>query len=125
VAEVEVDLPPLEAAATLALSLADVSANSLQGGQRNPVDDALAGPDGHRFARVAATETEPEGLRLKTVAELEAEHIRFALEFYGWNITRTAAGLDIDRRTLHRQLEKLGLRRPPVPDTGRAEPARY
>ena len=65
------------------------------GGPAAPNDRA-----GERGARPAAG----------TLAEVERQAIAAALERCGHNLTRTAATLRIDRKTLHRKLEKHGLR---------------
>ncbi|MBD3336496.1 MAG: sigma-54-dependent Fis family transcriptional regulator, partial [Candidatus Eisenbacteria bacterium] len=38
--------------------------------------------------------------------------LREALERWGWNITRAAEELEIDRATLHRRTRRLGIQRP-------------
>jgi transcriptional regulator of acetoin/glycerol metabolism len=48
---------------------------------------------------------------LEVVAE---EHMLTALKFFGWNITRAAKALEIDRRTLYRAMQKNGWKRPNV-----------
>jgi len=42
---------------------------------------------------------------------LEKAHIKNLLEQMGWNITRTAEVLGIDRATLYHKIEKYGLRK--------------
>jgi transcriptional regulator of acetoin/glycerol metabolism len=41
----------------------------------------------------------------------EADAIRKALESAGWNVTRAAASLGIDRTNLHRKMRKYGISR--------------
>jgi DNA-binding NtrC family response regulator len=54
---------------------------------------------------------------LKTVPEdqsleaMERAHIENILEQMGWNITRSAEMLGIDRATLYHKIEKYGLRK--------------
>lgn len=52
------------------------------------------------------------GTRNTTLAEIEKEHILQTLESHGWNITRSAEQLGIDRVTLYNKIEKYGLKRP-------------
>jgi two-component system response regulator HydG len=52
----------------------------------------------------------PDGKRLEDV---ECEHIKNILHETGWNITKSAAILDIDRVTLYHKIEKFGLKREP------------
>jgi transcriptional regulator with PAS, ATPase and Fis domain len=49
-----------------------------------------------------------EGKRLEDV---ERQHILGILQETGWNVTRSAAVLDIDRVTLYHKIEKYGLKR--------------
>ena len=53
-------------------------------------------------------EETPEGRSLEAV---EKVHIKKLLEEMGWNITRTAEVLGIDRVTLYNKIEKYGLRK--------------
>jgi len=53
-------------------------------------------------------EAVPEGQSLEAV---EKAHIKNLLEQMGWNITRTAEVLGIDRATLYNKIEKYGLRK--------------
>jgi DNA-binding NtrC family response regulator len=50
----------------------------------------------------------PEDRSLEAV---EKTHIKSLLEEMGWNITRTAEVLKIDRVTLYNKIEKYGLRK--------------
>jgi DNA-binding NtrC family response regulator len=43
--------------------------------------------------------------------EVEREYIRSKLAEYGWNITRTAQALGIERTNLHKKIKQLGIRR--------------
>ncbi|PLX32034.1 MAG: Fis family transcriptional regulator [Ignavibacteria bacterium] len=47
-----------------------------------------------------------------SLAEVERRHIQHMLESNGWNISRTAEKLSIDRATLYHKIEKYGLKRP-------------
>ncbi len=51
-----------------------------------------------------------EGKRLE---DMERRHIEQILKETGWNISRSAAVLDIDRVTLYHKIEKYGLKREP------------
>ena len=46
---------------------------------------------------------------VRTLAEMEAEHIRRALIRYDWRVSETARRLGIGRSTLYRKMEELGL----------------
>jgi DNA-binding NtrC family response regulator len=53
-----------------------------------------------------------DGMSLKDVRdEVEREYIRDKLNEYGWNITRTAQILGIERTNLHKKIKQLGLKR--------------
>jgi DNA-binding NtrC family response regulator len=56
------------------------------------------------------TPSRPEGRRLE---DIERRHIQEVLDETGWNISRSAAILDIDRVTLYHKIEKFGLKRTP------------
>ena len=56
----------------------------------------------------AAMGTANEGRRLEDV---EQRHIEQVLRENGWNVSRSAAVLDIDRVTLYHKIEKFGLKR--------------
>lgn len=47
----------------------------------------------------------------ESLAEIEKNHIIYILEKTGWNITRSAETLGIDRVTLYNKIEKYGLRK--------------
>jgi transcriptional regulator with PAS, ATPase and Fis domain len=47
---------------------------------------------------------------LESLEDLEKEHIQKILDKYGWNISRTAKALDIDRVTLYNKISKFGLK---------------
>jgi two-component system response regulator HydG len=49
-----------------------------------------------------------EGKRLE---DIEQRHIEQVLRENGWNVSRSAAVLDIDRVTLYHKIEKFGLKR--------------
>jgi len=53
--------------------------------------------------------TEPAGGR--TLEDIERAHIERVLEETGWNLSRTARILDIDRTTLYHKLRRYGLKR--------------
>ena len=53
-----------------------------------------------------------EPVTIRTLAEVEAAHIRAVHKQLGGNMSRTAAALGIDRRTLYRKATELGLHRP-------------
>jgi two-component system, NtrC family, response regulator HydG len=50
----------------------------------------------------------------KTLEDIEKAHILRTLEQYGWNRTRAAEALDIDRVTLHHKIKKYGWSKQPV-----------
>ena len=50
----------------------------------------------------------------KSLDEIEKAHILRILETVGWNQTRAAEILDIDRVTLHHKLKKYGWSKPTV-----------
>ena len=52
--------------------------------------------------------TAREGKRLE---DIEHRHIEAVLRKTGWNVSRSAAVLDIDRVTLYHKIEKYGLKR--------------
>jgi two-component system, NtrC family, response regulator HydG len=54
------------------------------------------------------TPAQPTGNRLE---DIERHHIDRILRESGWNVTRSAAVLDIDRVTLYHKIEKYGLKR--------------
>jgi len=58
--------------------------------------------------------TVPNGLGRKTLEEIEKAHILRVLEECGWNQTRAATILEIDRVTLHHKLKRYGWSRPSV-----------
>jgi DNA-binding NtrC family response regulator len=47
-----------------------------------------------------------------SLAEAEKQHIQAVLEASGWNITRAARALDVDRVTLYHKIRRYGLARP-------------
>jgi DNA-binding NtrC family response regulator len=47
-----------------------------------------------------------------SLSSMEKIHIARILEKYGWNITRSAEALDIDRVTLYSKISKFGLKKP-------------
>jgi len=64
----------------------------------------------------------PRGLPVTTdesLADLERRHVAAVLESTGWNITRTAEILQVDRVTVYNKIKKYGLRKPePAPARG-------
>jgi DNA-binding NtrC family response regulator len=53
-----------------------------------------------------------DGMSLKDVRdEVEREYICSKLAEYGWNITRTAQALGIERTNLHKKIKQLGIKR--------------
>ena len=53
-----------------------------------------------------------EGMSLKDVRdEVERQYIRTKLTEHGWNITRTAEALGIERTNLHKKIKQLGVKR--------------
>ncbi|MGA9121493.1 MAG: sigma-54 dependent transcriptional regulator [Bacteroidota bacterium] len=63
----------------------------------------------HLPVQAAVTST-AEGKRLE---DMERRHIEMVLRETGWNISRSASILDIDRVTLYHKIEKYGLKRTP------------
>jgi transcriptional regulator with PAS, ATPase and Fis domain len=64
----------------------------------------------------------PRGLPVTTdesLADLERRHVAAVLESTGWNVTRTAEVLQVDRVTVYNKIKKYGLRKPePAPARG-------
>jgi DNA-binding NtrC family response regulator len=54
---------------------------------------------------------ETEGPHGDSLAEMERAHVATILERTGWNITRSAEVLKIDRVTLYNKIKKYGLRK--------------
>ncbi|HSA24293.1 MAG TPA: sigma-54 dependent transcriptional regulator, partial [Myxococcota bacterium] len=53
-----------------------------------------------------------DGMSLKDVRDdVEREYIRSKLDEYGWNITKTAEKLGIERTNLHKKIKQLNLKR--------------
>jgi len=46
-----------------------------------------------------------------SLADMEIKHIRASLDNCGWNISRTARQLGIDRGTLSRKIQRYGIKR--------------
>jgi DNA-binding NtrC family response regulator len=63
----------------------------------------------HLVLDVPPDEPAPTDPDVLTLAEVEAAHIRFALESCGWRISETARRLGIGRSTLYRKMSELGL----------------
>jgi DNA-binding NtrC family response regulator len=53
-----------------------------------------------------------EERELPSLAEIEREHIFRALTGTGWNVSKTAKILEVDRVTLYNKIKKYGLKRP-------------
>lgn len=60
--------------------------------------------DGSNYLRVLGENSE-----VKTLSEIEAELIEYALEFYEWRISEVARRLKIGRSTLYRKMSEFGL----------------
>jgi DNA-binding NtrC family response regulator len=77
--------------------------------------DAIAAsdvPDGIAASNRSLDTRRFDGMSLKDVRdEVEREYIRSRLEEYGWNITRTAEVLGIERTNLHKKIKQLGVKR--------------
>ena len=56
--------------------------------------------------------TTPVSVAGKRLEDVECEHVRRILDENGWNISRSARVLQIDRATLYHKIEKCNLRRP-------------
>jgi len=53
-----------------------------------------------------------DGMSLRQVRdEVEREYIRSKLDAYGWNITRSAEALGIERTNLHKKIKQLGVKK--------------
>ncbi len=53
-----------------------------------------------------------DGMSLKDLRdEVEREYIHLKLDEYGWNITRTAEALGIERTNLHKKIKQLGVKK--------------
>jgi DNA-binding NtrC family response regulator len=50
--------------------------------------------------------------QLRSLSAMERDHIAVVLQEMGWNISRAAAILDVDRGTLYAKIKKYGLQRP-------------
>ncbi len=61
-----------------------------------------------QLSRVA----DENGIDGDSLSSMEKVHIARILEKYGWNITRSAEALDIDRVTLYSKISKYGLKKP-------------
>jgi DNA-binding NtrC family response regulator len=59
------------------------------------------------------TETTSAGPTPGSLAEAERAHVQSVLEASGWNITRAARVLDVDRVTLYNKIRKYELKKPP------------
>ena len=61
---------------------------------------------------VSASLAGPAGLPARTLAQIEREAVRAALESTGWNYGRACRALGISRPTLRRKVARYGLTRP-------------
>jgi len=80
------------------------------GGAEHPVDRAPASPPGG----IDVTKFGDKSLR-EFREEIETEFIRHKLSEFGWNISRTAQALGIERTNLHKKLRALGIKRESQP----------
>jgi DNA-binding NtrC family response regulator len=58
----------------------------------------------------------------KSLHDAEAAHIRTILDDFGWNISRAAKALEVDRTTLHKKIRKYGLQHPNSQNSDMASP---
>jgi two-component system response regulator HydG len=54
----------------------------------------------------------PIAVEARALADVEREHIKAVLEETGWQITKAAGILDVDRGTLYNKIKRFGLQRP-------------
>jgi DNA-binding NtrC family response regulator len=79
----------------------------------NAVERAMVVVQGHVIEKEHLplhTISEPRG-NGRRLEDLERQHIEAILKETGWNVSRSAAILDIDRVTLYHKIEKYGLKR--------------
>jgi two-component system nitrogen regulation response regulator NtrX len=62
-----------------------------------------------------ATAEAPRGTLRERMEAAERRILQETLSAWGWNVSRAAQALGVDRATLHRRLRRLGLRRPGGP----------
>jgi two-component system nitrogen regulation response regulator NtrX len=93
------------------LALADVPAE-LKGTEADDgAGDLLDAPGGSMLAALSATQL-PEGMTLRDFREaVERAFIRHRLGEQGWNVSRTAESLGIERTHLHKKMKLLGIQR--------------
>lgn len=53
-----------------------------------------------------------EPRKVASMQDVVVSHLTETLELFGWNKTRTALALDLDRRTVIRMIERYKLKRP-------------
>jgi len=80
-----------------------------------PIPSALAravpaGPAAAAAPAPAAAPATPAEVR--TLADLERWHVARVLEETGWNVSKAASVLDVDRGTLYHKIQKFGLAKP-------------
>ena len=46
---------------------------------------------------------------VQTLEQVMIAHIKATLELHGWNMSRTAEGLEVDRRTLYRMVKRYNI----------------
>jgi DNA-binding NtrC family response regulator len=82
----------------------------------NAIERAMVVSPGPMIARSHLPLQEGAGMSTaegKRLEDVERKHIETVLKETGWNISRSATVLDIDRVTLYHKIEKYGLKREP------------
>ncbi|MFQ5601023.1 MAG: helix-turn-helix domain-containing protein, partial [Candidatus Krumholzibacteriia bacterium] len=82
----------------------------------NAVERAMVAGRPPRLEREDFSSRLDDGMRSpgsESLEEVEQAHIRIVLEKHGWNITRSAEILGINRVTLYNKIRKYGLRKEP------------
>jgi len=80
----------------------------------NAIERALvvgAAPTVHAGDLPVLMASEPNGALSESLADMESVHIHRILRQHQWNITHSAAALQIDRATLYNKIRKYGLHR--------------
>jgi DNA-binding NtrC family response regulator len=86
----------------------------IMSGDRITAADVPASLEGGASAAASAgiSAQHYEGMSLKDVRdEVERDYIRAKLEEHGWNITKTAQALEIERTNLHKKIKQLGIKK--------------